>query len=311
MDRRPTHKPPSNTLALRVLIIVMLIVTLSCTVLSSDEGEKVAEEDLSAQNTRIAEGVQQTVDAQAQAVPPTEPPPPPTAPPLPTSIPVTEQAFPTQPPELEEEIDEGEQVSAMIDPYASAPGDVYYNEKFEAMEGWWVYPLRGDETGWGYEVFDNRLRAEIVSQDTWVYYMFEGGGNFQDVRIDITVENRASNTNFVGIICRSSDTGWYEANILNTGEYFIYYGYPDDASVDLMYKGATRLIKTGRSINSYAMVCEGEQLTLGINGEGVVTIPLKAGDFRYLADGQVGVSVSTSYAIPVVVDFLQFVMSVP
>ncbi len=303
MDRRPTHKAPSNSLALKVLVITMLIVTLSCTILSSDEPE----EDTSAKDTEIALGVQQTVDAKVEVAPPTEVLPTPTTPP-PTPIPPTEQSFPTELPEPEEEV---EPVSAMIDPNASASGDIYYNEKFEAMEGWWVYPLRGDEDGWGYEVFDNRLRTEITSQDTWVYYMFEGGGNFQDVRIDITVENRASNTNFVGIICRSSDIGWYEANILNTGEYFIYYGYPENASVDLMYSGASRQIKTGRSVNSYAMTCQGEMLTLEINGFEATAIPLRTGNFPYLGDGQVGVSVSTSYAIPVVVDFLQFVMSVP
>ena len=157
---------------------------------------------------------------------------------------------------------------------------------------------------------EDRLRAEIVSQDTWVYYMFEGGGDFDAIRLDITVENRASNTNYVGMICRYSDQGWYEANILNTGEYVVYYG-DSEGLIDVMHKGASTLIRTGLSVNEYAMICQGEILTLLINGHEVVSLPLKTGAFRLLDPGQVGLSVSTSYAIPVMVDFLRIVLSVP
>ena len=307
------HSSPTPSTKLRILIITLVIVSLGCT-LTGNGDEKSTDEDTLKQ-TEIALGIQQTMTAN-QAVQPTKPPAPtPTqAPPTATQLaaqPPTEPApqttqnvLPTnaEPPPVESDIP--------IDRSASQSGEIYYIEPFEDMAGWYVFPMRGDENGFGYEVFDNRYRVEITTQDTWVYTMFEDAGDFDDVRIDITVQNRASNTNFVGIICRSSDQGWYEANILNTGEYFIFYGGPEGLEGE-MYSGATRLIKTGQKVNAYALICQGEELTLIINETPVVTLPLRTGDFRFLGEGQVGLSVSTSYAIPVVVDFLQYIMSVP
>jgi len=299
MVKHSTYNTHRNHLAFIVLVITLVIVSLSCGILSGEE-----ETDESKKETDIALGIQQTMDAREQDPAPTQPADPPTQPPAKQPSSPTEETQPEATAVLEEA------AGGQINPNASQPGDIYYLESFEIMEGWWVFPMRGDENGFGYELFDGRLRAEIVSQDTWVYYIFEGGGNFQDIRIDITVENRASNTNFVGIICRSSDRGWYEANILNTGEYFVYYGGSSGLE-GTMHKGASTLIKTGRSVNSYALTCIQDQLMVEINGIEVVTIPLKTGDFRFLDDGQIGLSVSTSYAIPVVVDFLEITLSVP
>lgn len=172
--------------------------------------------------------------------------------------------------------------------------------------------VSGDQAGVNFEVFDGRWRSEIKAPDTYLYYLFEGG-SFSDIRIDLEVENRGFNTNFVGMFCRYSENGWYEANILNTGEYFIYYntGDKDSNRFRTMYKGASRLILTGKKTNNYTVICQSEQLSLYINGTEVATIPLRTGDFRFLPEGQVGLSVSTTNVFPILVDFLQFVLSVP
>ena len=299
MDKRLVNHPLAGAFAgafaRRVLIVLLVILVLSCSLFSGGD-----DADESAKDTEIALGIQQTLAAQASAAAPVER----ASPTVPAASPTPEGAAPESSPTPTVES------PRLIDSSASQPGDVYYDESFERMEGWWVFPAHGDVDGYGYELFDDRLRAEIVSQDTWVYYMFEGGGDFDDIRLDITVENRASNTNYVGMICRYSDQGWYEANILNTGEYVVYYG-DSEGLIDVMHKGASTLIRTGLSVNEYAMICHGEALTLLINGHEVVSLPLKTGAFRFLDQGQVGLSVSTSYAIPVMVDFLRIVLSVP
>jgi hypothetical protein len=227
--------------------------------------------------------------------PPTNPPPPTEAPPVvvpDTPVPETEVG----------------PSGGVLNPNASNPGDVYYNETFNDLNNWSTFVLKGEESGLNYEISDNRLRTTINNQDTYFYYIFEGG-SFSDIRMDIEVENRASNTNFVGMICRYSDNGWYETNILNTGEYVVYYS--DGANFSELYSGGSTLIHTGQKINDYAMTCQGDQLTIYINGSEVKSIPLRTGDFRFLPDGQVGLSVSTTFAIPVVVDFLKYILSVP
>lgn len=306
---KKSSKTPSTKL--RMLIIALLIVSLSCTL--TGNGDETPEADDTLKQTEIALGIQQTLVAREENQPTLQ------ATAVPTEVPIepTQPAESTEPPapatpenQPTEEVQTTVETGSMIDRTASQSGEIYYVEEFDQMEGWYVFPMRGDEKGFGYELFNNRYRVEITSQDTWVYTMFEDAGDFEDVRIDITVENRASNTNFVGMICRSSDQGWYEANILNTGEYFIYYGGPEGLEGE-MYKGASRLIKTGQKVNSYALICQEEQLSLIINDTEVVTLPLKTGNFSFLDKGQVGVSVSTSYAIPVIVDFVQFILSVP
>ncbi len=186
-----------------------------------------------------------------------------------------------------------------------------YSETFDDMSNWTYFILNGNPDGVSFANFDNRFRVDVETQNTWSYYIYEGG-EYSDVRIDVEVENRASNTNFVGIICRYSDSGWYEANILNTGEYFIYYysGKAGSGQLLTMYKGMTRLIKTGRSINNYTLICAGEELVLGINGVEAVRLALRTGDFPFLSSGQTGLSVSTSRIIPVVIDFLKYVLTV-
>lgn len=227
-------------------------------------------------------------------------------------IPPTEEAPPTLPPQAPPTEVPPQAPIPGFNIRASQPGDIYYSERFEGLESWAYLLLSGDENGYSFQAFDNRLRTDIQTQDTWVYYFLEGV-EFQDIRIDIQVENRASNTNFVGMICHFSSRGWYEANILNTGEYVIYYyaGEAGSGELNEMFTGGSTLIKTGRTINDYALICQGETLTILINGQEVRSIPLRTGDFPFLDSGQVGLSVSTSYAIPVIVDFLQFVLSVP
>jgi len=240
--------------------------------------------------------------------PPTDTPipPPPTLPPPPTAAPTAIGAPITQATEAQSP------QGGVLNPDASSSGDIYYSETMENLDNWSDFLLKGDDADVNFEVFDNRWRSEINAQDTWLYYMFEGG-NFSDIQVDLQVENRASNTNFVGIICRYSDNGWYETNILNTGEYFVYYSTGENGGNQLstMYKGASRLILTGQKVNNYTVICQSEQLSIFINGTEAVSIPLRTGEYRYLPEGQVGLSVSTTSVIPVVVDFLQYILSVP
>lgn len=229
----------------------------------------------------------------------------------PTSPPVATEAL-AAPPEGGEPVIPDEPQLGVLNPDASVSGDVYYNDTFENLDNWSYFLLKGDEAGIDFSNFDNRWRTEISAQDTWLYYLFEGG-DFSDVQINLEVENRASNTNFVGIICRYGESGWYETNILNTGEYFVYYAKGDASNYQLstMYKGASRLILTGQKINDYTVICQGDQLSIYINGSHATSIPLRTGDYPFLSGGKVGLSVSTTSVIPVVVDFLQFILSVP
>ena len=71
----------------------------------------------------------------------------------------------------------------------------------------------------GFLVFDLQGKGE------WVYSIYNAQ-TYDDVRVDVSAENRGANNNNVSLICRYSPDGqWYEFNIANNGLYNIYYAH--------------------------------------------------------------------------------------
>jgi S1-C subfamily serine protease len=201
--------------------------------------------------------------------------------------------------------------SGQANPNASEPGELYYYNDFSGELGDWEYfLLKGNENDFTNEVAGGKFRTEITARDTWVYYIYKDY-IYTNTQLEITSENLGANTNYVGLVCRYSDRGWYELNVLNTGEYFVY-GY-DSANdrLRLLYNGGSTLIETGKSTNTYTFVCDGDQLTVGINGVEVRTISMKLQGMPFLEEGQVGLSVSSGNPLPVIVELDDFRVGVP
>ena len=132
--------------------------------------------------------------------------------------------------------------------------------------------------------------------------------NYTDVRLDVTANNRGSNSNSVSLICRYSNEGWYEANVQNDGLYEIDAYIAADGRYYRIYNGGSNLIKQGKDTNSYTFICQGNTLTLGVNGTVVKTIPEKKYNLR---DGLVGLGASSFNALPVNVEMTDFQVSQP
>jgi S1-C subfamily serine protease len=190
---------------------------------------------------------------------------------------------------------------------ASAPGDVIYATDFDALLSDWVYFLiSGEEDGFSATIENSKLNIEIPEENTWVYFYMDAF-TVADVRLDTKVENLGRNTNNVSLFCRySEDRGWYEFNVANNGEYFIYYYDAITNEYNEIFRGGSREINMGKGINEYTVICDGDSLTLGINGTEVRTVK----DTR-LTEGRVGLSVSSFDITPIVVEYDYFVASVP
>ncbi len=190
---------------------------------------------------------------------------------------------------------------------ASAPGDVIYASDFDALLSDWVYFLMsGEEDGFTATIDNSKLNIEIPDQDVWVYFYVDAF-TVADVRLDTKVENLGKNTNNVSLFCRySDDRGWYEFNVANNGEYNIYYYDAVTSQYNVLFSGGSREINMGKGTNEYTVICDGDSLTLGINGTEVRTVK----DTR-LAEGKVGLSVSSFNITPIVVEYDYFVASVP
>ncbi|MEN6393150.1 MAG: S1C family serine protease [Anaerolineaceae bacterium] len=206
---------------------------------------------------------------------------------------------------------EGTVPGTTIDQNAVNPGDYYYTTEFDDVADWEYVVVRGNENGFNYENQNGKLRVKILKAKTYVYFMNKNF-TYEDVQLDTRVENLGQNTNYTGLFCRFSDDGWYEANILNTGEYFIYLYDPNNGGYKVLYSGASNLINMGKQINEYTFVCKGDTLTLGINGYEITNVDTKIGGaWAILRDGEVGIFVSSESVFPLLVEFDWFTASVP
>lgn len=194
-----------------------------------------------------------------------------------------------------------------LNPNASQPGEYYYATEFEAMSDWEYVLMKGKESGFTQEARNGKFRVDILEPNTWVYF-FNKNFTYRDVQLDTLVENLGQNTNFTGLFCRYSQDGWYEANILNTGEWYIFAS--DGNRLSLMFSGASRVINTGKKTNSYTFICKGDELTLGINGVEIKTVSTDTSPFMPLREGEVGFFVASTTVFPLRVEFDWFTASV-
>lgn len=188
-----------------------------------------------------------------------------------------------------------------------APQDeAYYTEEFdEAPQNWTYYLLSGDEADFDLYTDGGRLVFDIPGEFVWPYYLYDSY-TYTDVRLDMTAENLGNNNNNVSLICRSNDRGWYEFNVANNGLYNIYRYEIDTDNFHELYSGGVQNLKTGKATNDFTIICEGDRLTLGVNGVEVRTVEDSAYD-----EGQVGIGVSSFDLTPVLVEVEYVTISVP
>jgi len=230
------------------------------------------------------------VPTQEPALPvnsPTEPEPEPTEPPaLPTDAPPpTEEPPPPQPSALE-----------------------FFTEEFESpLTGDWdILTVTGTDDADPDKVIVEAEGGKLVwdfDSEYVYYYMFYNAFEYEDVRVDLSADNRGRNNNNISLICRyDPDVGWYEFNIANNGLYDIYYAEVTESGAiayNRIANGGSNSIKQGKEINEYGISCKGDDLTLYINGDEVISRPERTYGLR---SGQVGMSVSSFDVLPILIE---------
>ncbi len=273
---------------LSAILVVLVLSTLSCEFSFDLGGKKDATATLEIQE--ITSAPVEPVVEPTQV--PTEP-----AVIAPTAVPPTEVpvAEPTQPPAPTDE--------------PVAESQPYYTEEFDFVpENWYYEVLVGNEDKTDISVADGKLTFTIEDYDTYAYVFYEDY-TYQNVYIEASALNRGSNDNMVTLVCRYSDDGFYEVNITNGGLIDIYaYVEAMDIGYIRLYDGGSRNINMGLKSNTFAMSCEGNEISLYINGVLERTVE----DNKYnLPEGLIGVGVSSFDAIPVIVAFDYVYIDVP
>ncbi|HXF86516.1 MAG TPA: hypothetical protein VNK49_14140 [Anaerolineales bacterium] len=183
----------------------------------------------------------------------------------------------------------------------------YYVEEFNseaAITDWTRFMTSGDERMVKMNVGLGKLSINLLQLEDklpW-FYLINDAFTYSDVRVEAVVTNRGVNANGVSLICRYSDIGWYEFTVSNSGYYSVY--VVDNAGIvnrgyNEIFTGGSSEINTGFSTNVYAIVCQGNELRLFINGTLVRTLT----DTKFkLAEGKIGLAVTSPRKLPVNVE---------
>ena len=208
-----------------------------------------------------------------------------TIPPSPTSIP------PTPTPEVQQ----------------------FFTETFQedSSEHWTYFLREGEEAKFSLKSTGDGLLFDLNGRGIFAYLVYEPF-EYEEVRIDATVENIGVNDNNITLFCRySPEAGWYEFNIYSSGLYDMFFTKPDSAgnlNYGLIAEGGSNKINMGQATNKYSIICKKDSLSLFINDVETRTVGIPN---YVLENGKVGVSVSSFGQFPVQVKFKEVQISQP
>ncbi len=209
------------------------------------------------------------------------------------------QPAPTEPPAPATE--------APTEPAAAEEAPAFYTEEFDSPNDLWTYFLMsGEDSDLSIVTEGGEMVFDIEEEQVFAYLTYDAY-YYEDVRIDTSARNLGSNNNNVSLVCRETEDGWYEFNIANNGLYSILRYDANINEYTLLYNGGSTAIKTGKATNEYTAICDGDTLSLFINGVEARTIDH---DNRY-PEGRVGISVSSFENVPVTVNFEWLTISEP
>ncbi len=175
----------------------------------------------------------------------------------------------------------------------------YFTEEFERDPGWRFDVIKGldrsDASNARYSFANGRMVFDITDPGLYAYYFYEGNP-YQDVQLDILVENRGVNSQQVSLICRAGEEGWYEWAVQSDGLWYLY--FYSDKGYKRIANGGSTAIKMGKAINQYTMICKGESISFFINGVQPKGSPIIERKYA-LRQGTVGFAISSLRAIPV------------
>jgi hypothetical protein len=189
----------------------------------------------------------------------------------------------------------------------------FFTENFQgnSIENWFYFLRSGDPEKFALSAEGDGLLFELTGQRIFSYVVYDAF-EYEEVRVDATVENQGVNDNNISLFCRySEENGWYEFNIYSSGLYDMYFTKPDSAgnlNYGLITEGGSNNINMGQAVNEYSIVCKKDSLTLFINGKEIRSVGLPN---YVLENGKVGVSVSSFGQVPVKVLIQEVEISQP
>ncbi|HAE59973.1 MAG TPA: peptidase S1 [Anaerolineae bacterium] len=193
----------------------------------------------------------------------------------------------------------------------SASGQEYFTEEFDSDPQWNYFLTSGDEEKVSVTFDDSLMIFNLDALSIYAYYIYEAF-DYRDVRIDLRAENRGKNNNNISLVCRASDAeGWYEFSTEGGGLWYLYAVVPGSDGrlrYNTIDSGGVKALRQGKETNEFTMICNSNEITLGVNGVEIKKV--KENKFS-LRDGFVGFNISSLNVTPIVVEVDWFQVSEP
>jgi hypothetical protein len=194
-------------------------------------------------------------------------------------------------------------IPAPTEPPVQPPtGQEFFTEDFNGDINNWSYftsknDATADDSGVQPVAQDGFLLMDI-GKNLNLYAIYEPF-TYENVRLDVRVDNRGTSNNNVNIVCRYSDEGWYEIAIANNGKFWLYAIDGVKKTYAKLADGGSNKIKTGKDINEYTFICKDRNLKLLING---VETRIYTDNQYVFRKGKVGIGLSSFKDTPVKIE---------
>lgn len=188
----------------------------------------------------------------------------------------------------------------------------FFTEEFEDdrfFDDWYYFltgPGEDKEDDLTVEQSGDGLNVDLGALEMYFYFIYDPK-NYTDVKITMVAENLGRNNNNVSLICRMDiENGtWYEFSVESGG---VWYLYAISNGYTIIDSGGTTALKQGQAINEYGMECNGDTITMYINGEKLKSFPDRVYGFT---EGEVGFNISSLNVLPITVNVKSFDIAQP
>jgi hypothetical protein len=167
-------------------------------------------------------------------------------------------------------------------------GEVIYQTDFSDFSDWDVY-TQNDENDYEFEYREDGLFVRVPLEEDYLYAYYDLENGNSDVRIEADIELvGGSDYTYISLVCRSSNEGEYNFFIDAGGYWGIdKYDFDKDEYEELAY-ALSKSIKVDKAKNNIIAICDGDTLSMIINGTKVGEVQ----DSQYTS-GQIGIGIDT------------------
>jgi len=191
----------------------------------------------------------------------------------------------------------------------STPMPRYFTEDFNSLDtAAWTSYQTGGEGPPSLRIENGLLRLDLPSPNTW-FYALPAAHTYDNVAVSASFSSAYAGA--VGLICRQSNSGWYEFNLASDGTYNVLFGRlltEGVAAYAPIAADASKYLQAGNLEYEIGLTCQDDVLFLYINGK--LFRKLDVSRFG-LTRGQVGLSAASFQDAPTIVSIDWFKVGEP